>query len=146
MAALLIPSVLQAASRFSFPLSPAVDAITNHVIKLTGNDDALHADYGDKGGHRLRHDDAERAQQLLRDLQEDVVITYCDKHADQFVLMCTKLYAIHAWKHIDGASGTYRKIDDEDEKTVVARLADIVQDLVARMATLHFIKVRGFSY
>ena len=45
----------------------AVDAITNHVIKLTGNDDALHADYGDKGGHRLRHDDAERAQQLLRD-------------------------------------------------------------------------------
>ena len=47
----------------------AVDAIINHVIKLTGNDDALHADYGDKGGHRLRHDDAERAQQLLHDLR-----------------------------------------------------------------------------
>ena len=59
-----------------------------------------------------------------------MVITYCDKHADQFVLMCTKLYAIHAWEHIDGASGTYRKIDDEDEKTVVARLADIVQDVL----------------
>jgi hypothetical protein len=106
----------------------AVKAIINHVISETGNDDALHADYGDKGGHRLRHDNFERALKLLRDLEEDVVITYCDKHADQFVLMCTKLYAIHAWEHIDGASGTYRKIDDEDEKTVVARLADIVQD------------------
>ena len=36
---------------------------------------------------------------------QNVVITYCDKHADQLVLMCTKLYAIHAWEHIDGASG-----------------------------------------
>ena len=88
----------------------------------------LHDEYGSKGPDELQHAACRDARKKLLQLEGDVMLNYCDKHLDQFCLVCRRLYARAAWQYIDDSSDTYRPVADT-EKAVAARLADAVANV-----------------